>query len=42
MLNSILAEPDVHDGKWKTPVGLFSDKKRGKPKEDKKLSRRIR
>ncbi|KAL4221813.1 hypothetical protein ACF0H5_020067 [Mactra antiquata] len=27
---------------WKTPVKVFSDKKRGKSEEDKKLSRRIR
>lgn len=27
---------------WQTPVQVFSDKRRGKSKEDKKLSRRIR
>ena len=32
----------VKDTAWKVPVQMFTDKKRGKKEEDKKLSRRIR
>ncbi|XP_052761216.1 uncharacterized protein LOC128203721 isoform X2 [Mya arenaria] len=41
MLFSSGSRADVTEN-WKTPVKVFSDKRRGKPKEDKKLSRRIR
>ncbi|XP_045161557.2 uncharacterized protein LOC123526463 isoform X2 [Mercenaria mercenaria] len=43
-LNSALVSAHNLDDSenWKTPVKVFSEKRRGKPKEDKKLSRRIR
>lgn len=38
----LFTAPDNDEESWKTPVKVFSEKRRGKHKEDKKLTRRMR
>ena len=41
-LNVLFIAPSDDTEEWKTPVKVFTDKKHGKSKEDKKLRKRIR